>query len=117
MPNQIYQDTRMWVREYSPYYHALFNDDEFLLIVKEKYQAMRNTLNEIYSELDIALEILDEEIKRDISKWGIPGDLNLYIATLYSNDYRYLNTYEEHINYLKAQLEKQFAIMDEEYLN
>ena len=114
---EVYQRSTLWVKEYSRYYKALFSDIDFLNQVKARYQEVRSLLAEVYTELEIALDLLEEELQRDVAKWGIPGELYMWLSGEYCTEYRELKTYDEHIAYLKKQLNMQFIYMDNEFLD
>lgn len=111
-----YQNSKMWLKDNNPLYKLLFNDQKFVDKVIARYNEVRPLLAEVYSELLLAVEILDEEIERDVNKWGIPGELWPWIATQYSIEYRTMWSFKDHISFLKKQLNIQFINMDNEFL-
>lgn len=110
-----YQNSKMWLKDNNPLYKLLFNDQKFVDKVIARYNEVRPLLAEVYSELLLAVEILDEEIERDVNKWGIPGELWPWIATQYSIEYRNMWSFKDHISFLKKQLNIQFINMDNEF--
>ena len=110
-----YQNSKMWLKDNNPLYKLLFKDQKFVDKVIARYNEVRPLLAEVYSELLLAVEILDEEIERDVNKWGIPGELWPWIATQYSIEYRSMWSFKDHISFLKKQLNIQFINMDNEF--
>ena len=111
-----YENSTLWLRENSLIYQLLFEDPSFLEKVEDRYTEVRSILGEVYTEMLTLESVLQEEFARENAKWSIPGEMYMWLCGHYSVEYRSLTTIEEHISYLKKQLNKQFMYLDNAYL-
>ena len=113
-----YMYTDLFMRQRDYYSRSLFEDDEYLNLVKERYTEIReDVILSIFDELDLAKELLANAQQRNIERWPLTQDRITWVEQYaLSANYYAIPTLQAHIDHLENTLKERLQIMDEAYL-
>ena len=113
-----YMHTDLFMKARDYYSRALFADEEYLNLVKERYTEIReDVILSIFDELDLAKELLAAAQQRNIERWPLTQDRITWVEQYaLSANYYAIPTLQAHIDHLENTLKERLQIMDEAYL-
>lgn len=114
----LYMYTDLFMRNRDYYSEALFEDEAYVNLVRERYTEIReDVILSIFDELDLAKDLLAAAQQRNIERWPLTQDRITWVEQYaLSANYYAIPTLQAHIDHLENTLKERLQIMDEAYL-